>query len=275
MVSHIVPRDGSLYNKDIATLFPKSIVNDVVKANTARTNLLNKEVRAKAENYFTMNSNITATADLQKLKCLEHSFDAYKTLEVSSQNGVDIINTTKTIPAASLAAIRKNYTGVVNFAGHYSVVSWKCGVNCWEHAVVEGNQGKIVSYGIKSKFGVDAKIDSNLLVVNPYAKILSPPGQGITTEYFKLVESEQDGTASLVLVCSYNDKGITGAGATPITPQQIPTPDTVSSTTPVGEIPKRYVSRNKEECAVMLIKCRDDEQVFIDDVGCGCEAGGP
>jgi ribosomal protein S17 len=64
----------------------------------------------------------------------------------------------------------------------------------------------------------------------------------------------------LNVVCSYNDK-------------KTSVPSENISSTPVVE--KRYLSRKKDECAVMLIQCKAGEQVFVDDIGCGCEPGGP
>lgn len=55
----------------------------------------------------------------------------------------------------------------VNYAGHYHLVEASCGVSCQNHAVVDGKTGDIVEYGMRTTGGVQFKLDSSLLIVNP------------------------------------------------------------------------------------------------------------
>ena len=62
-----------------------------------------------------------------------------------------------------------------NFAGHFTVVLWGCGAGCQSFAIVEANSGKVIFMTSEKEkipeavVGLDYKIDSSLLVVNPIA----------------------------------------------------------------------------------------------------------
>ena len=64
-------------------------------------------------------------------------------------------------------AILSGVSEGVNFAGHYTVVTWGCGTSCQNSAIVDVETGNIVVYGIVSTYGVLFQPDSRLLVVNP------------------------------------------------------------------------------------------------------------
>jgi len=72
--------------------------------------------------------------------------------------------------------IREGVREGTNFAGHYTVIEWGCGTGCQAHAVVDVKTGKIVSFGLPSVWGADYKIDSFLLVLNPYQNLPVPAG---------------------------------------------------------------------------------------------------
>lgn len=58
-----------------------------------------------------------------------------------------------------------------NFAGHYSIATWGCGMNCQGYAIVDVIDGEIVEYVPYNKFsaitGISGSINSNILVFNP------------------------------------------------------------------------------------------------------------
>jgi hypothetical protein len=54
-----------------------------------------------------------------------------------------------------------------NFAGHYTIVLWGCGIECQHITVVDAYDGKIYDIPFKSNSDVDFRIDSRLIIVNP------------------------------------------------------------------------------------------------------------
>lgn len=70
-----------------------------------------------------------------------------------------------------------------NFAGHYILEQWGCGSSCQMGALIDALTGKVYELPL-SAWGVDYRIDSNLLIVNP----IDPEDEfvplNITTEYF-------------------------------------------------------------------------------------------
>ena len=53
----------------------------------------------------------------------------------------------------------------VNFAGHYTMVSWGCGSPCQRSAVVDRKTGEIFD-GLETTYGIEFKKDSRLVVKN-------------------------------------------------------------------------------------------------------------
>jgi hypothetical protein len=277
ITAHQSPRGGSWYKKDVQQLFPKAVAETLLKSNSAREELLVKEVHSKANIFFRQGSP-TSLTDLQKQKCLDYTFEEYGVNENFSSYAAEInASSTIGIDEATLKQIYKNYNYTTNFAGHYTLVSWSCGKTCQKHAIINNKDGRIVAYGLQSAYGVDFKVTSRLLVVNPYAKILNPSPNGVTTYYEVLNDNSEfsDLKPEIVPLCSYTDPGTTIRDYPSATE-----PATSTVTHPTGTLPtstgsKRYVSRSKEDCTVMLIRCREGEQVFVDDEGCGCEPAGP
>jgi len=60
--------------------------------------------------------------------------------------------------------------GGPNFAEHYTIISWGCGTMCQVVAIVDNRDGAVY-FPITSTLGVDFRIDSNLLIVDPSWKI--------------------------------------------------------------------------------------------------------
>jgi len=66
--------------------------------------------------------------------------------------------------------------GGPNFAGHYTIVSWGCGTMCQSVAIVDNKNGAVY-FPITSELGIDFRIDSNLLTVNPSWEIQNTFGE--------------------------------------------------------------------------------------------------
>lgn len=74
-----------------------------------------------------------------------------------------------------------------NFAGQYTVVTWGCGTECQQVAIVDAKTGRVYMTGITASLGVKHQLNSRLLVVNPPEEIaqLSPEyAKRITTRYY-------------------------------------------------------------------------------------------
>jgi ankyrin repeat protein len=72
-----------------------------------------------------------------------------------------------------------------NFAQHYTIATWGCGTTCQAFAIVDAYTGAVYFPEFVSAVGLDFRLDSNLLVVDPPETIQStyvPPG--VETQYF-------------------------------------------------------------------------------------------
>lgn len=58
-----------------------------------------------------------------------------------------------------------------NFAGKYTIVTWGCGTSCQSSAILDTENGKIITLGIISAYGISYRLDSNLLIINPKENI--------------------------------------------------------------------------------------------------------
>lgn len=267
VVSHKLPEDGSAYTSSMKKIFPADVIKKMSLKTTEsnqRSALLQKEIKNKAALYF--NFKLSDSLDtVEAEKCTAHSFERYKMDAKDVYTGTtladwDTVYNSSTYPNYELRKkIAAGYFGgEVNFAGHFVVVSWSCGKKCQEHAVVDMLTGRIVKTGLTSQYGIEFKLNSLALVTNPYRDILEPEPHSFATRYYVL--NDKGAMPQLNVACSYNDKKTSGSSES-------------ISNTPVAE--KKYLSRKKDECAVMLIQCKAGEQVFVDDIGCGCEPGGP
>lgn len=72
-------------------------------------------------------------------------------------------------PWASLyrTMLREGAAEGPNFAGAYTLVSWGCGTQCQQWAVVDARTGRVHGFPFDSGLGVDFRPDSRLVVVNP------------------------------------------------------------------------------------------------------------
>lgn len=283
IVDHKLPEEGKNYARSLNTLIPKEILDKInIKGQeyNKRNELLQKEVKTKAAYYF--NYQLPGSLeDIEKEKCIPYSFEKYKIPPDQIQStGIADWDTTynsSTVPVYDLRAkIAPGYFGgTVNFAGHFIVVSWSCGKKCQEHAVVDSLTGRIVKTGLRSQYGAEFKLNSLVLVLNPYSAIIEP-SQEITTQYYLMEESDR-GVPRLNLVCGYNDKVGKINSFTTSSLENVPESRNIhlSTTSSLENSQKRYLSNSKEECTVMLIRCLENEQVFVDDKGCGCEVKSP
>lgn len=76
----------------------------------------------------------------------------------------------------------------VNYAGHYVVAEWGCGLNCQDHAVIEAKTGKIVASDLVTKFGASYDINSRLLILNPRFSRIASLTQATTSRTYYYLE---------------------------------------------------------------------------------------
>jgi hypothetical protein len=63
-------------------------------------------------------------------------------------------------------AIRAGAASGPNLANRFTVVSWECGTECHQFVILETATGRITE-GITTRWGVEHRLDSELLIVNP------------------------------------------------------------------------------------------------------------
>jgi len=92
--------------------------------------------------------------------------------------------------------IEKGY-GETNFAGHYSVVTWSCGGNCQESAIVDVKTGKVAHFKLISQYGISVCQNNRVITVNPPDKLeeLEKIPRNVRTSYY---EMRDDGQLSLL-----------------------------------------------------------------------------
>ncbi len=70
-----------------------------------------------------------------------------------------------------------------NFARHYTVVTWGCGTMCQQLRIVDARTGQVYE-GPISMLGVEYRLDSRLLVVNPPQAVRENPCPACETSYY-------------------------------------------------------------------------------------------
>lgn len=80
----------------------------------------------------------------------------------------------------------------VNFAGRYAVITWSCGEDCQNSAIINVQNGSIIDYGILAAYGLAYSPDSRLLIVNPEANLPSNENADVSyvTDYYVFDEDE-------------------------------------------------------------------------------------
>ena len=85
-------------------------------------------------------------------------------------------------------AIRDGARKGPNFAGHYALISWGCGIMCQSFVIVDSITGEIHSSPFGTSTGICNRLDSSLLIVNPITPDVLEVGkipQWLTTRYYK------------------------------------------------------------------------------------------
>ena len=80
-------------------------------------------------------------------------------------------------------ALRRGAARGPNYAGHLTVVVMGCGSNCEGIEIISARTGKILD-GVQSCGGVDYKLNSTLLILNPSGHDAVYPA-GCKTEFYK------------------------------------------------------------------------------------------
>ena len=65
-----------------------------------------------------------------------------------------------------------------NFAGHYAVNWWGCGTECMRIGIVNLKTGDVYMSPFAAQVGIDSRVGSRLLVVNPPARLKEEFGDG-------------------------------------------------------------------------------------------------
>lgn len=84
-----------------------------------------------------------------------------------------------------------------NFAGHFTVITWGCGTDCFQYAVVDAITGQIIAY---SSANSNYHLRTNHSLDNYYL-ILDPVYAGEERKYYGIAE-DKDNVNRLELVCT-------------------------------------------------------------------------
>lgn len=90
--------------------------------------------------------------------------------------------------------VRSVETIGANYAGKYNVATWSCGKNCQSSAIINVENGSIVTYGIISAYGLAYSPSSALFVINPEESLPESGGEDTSstaTDYYMLTEGEE------------------------------------------------------------------------------------
>lgn len=94
--------------------------------------------------------------------------------------------------------ITEDYVGVPDFAGHYTIAWWGCGVICHSFVIIDNKTGKILGdytseklMDYQSYYGMDYKLESSLLVLNPVPKPDSDYAQSMTEDRKDFFEQQE------------------------------------------------------------------------------------
>jgi hypothetical protein len=68
--------------------------------------------------------------------------------------------------------LRKGAREGPNFAGHYTVVSWGCGIVCQSHAIVDARSGRVTMVPFGTVYELEYRLHSRLLVADPSEECL-------------------------------------------------------------------------------------------------------
>jgi hypothetical protein len=270
VVGHQIP-DPKNYQGSLARIFPKTVLDKIsvtpAEANK-RTQLLIQENGTKAQNLFGVNARLDIDQERHD-KCLDLTFQNFVTPEIQGNEAVDVIFDGSSLPSlGSWKAAREGIEQDHTFDRRYVVRSIGCGNKCFDHHIIDTKDNKEIKY-LRSQYGLDIGSNSRLLIVNPYRYILDPQSKGVTTQFYVMNETDPN-HPRLELQCSYTDNSNSSVRP-PVLELDTSTPQTPSDSTSTRVHNRRYINTDPLQCAAMDIRCADNENVFTDDSGCGCE----
>jgi hypothetical protein len=116
----------------------------------------------------------TNEPDTEKPTIVLPTHDEYPVQDVFSGVSAPLNLKSHTIGLRYRTRISEGYKGGANFAGHYTIAIWGCGMDCQSLAIIDNANGKIYGSYITEKltgghgsFSLDFNINSTLLVINP------------------------------------------------------------------------------------------------------------
>lgn len=116
-----------------------------------------------------------------------HQFSDYPATTTTQKLAKRVNYQTLKVSESDQATIDKQFKSGPNFAGHYALAEWECGINCQEYALVDSLTGDIISYGLLSSYGAEYQLDSTLLIINPPQSIVElSDSANVATDYYQL-----------------------------------------------------------------------------------------
>lgn len=134
-------------------------------------------------------------------QCKSYTFDAYP-VEISRNLAKSVDYSSRTEAERNKTIIDEAFKKGPNFSGHYVIASWGCGTACQESAIINASDGKILVFGIISEYGVQTRVNSKLLVINPKENLpdnLTEEEQKTLVTNFYTLDNN-----ALVLLCREN-----------------------------------------------------------------------
>jgi hypothetical protein len=112
------------------------------------------------------------------------AFEDYDVAEIWRDASAPVDFSSHNEARAYHTAITQGVKDGPNFAGHYRIIEWGCGTACQGHAVVDVRNGRIVIFGLPSTTGLDFRLESRLVVVNPMLQpVPGPRNSRVVTRY--------------------------------------------------------------------------------------------
>jgi hypothetical protein len=116
------------------------------------------------------------------------SFESFPVEKISCNSSVPVNLSNNPNASKFRTVLTEGAKQGVNFAGHYTIVTWGCGTSCQVLAVIDRQTGQVYFPEIVASVGFDYQIDSSLLIVNPFQNLQKVPEEyrnayGQTTYY--------------------------------------------------------------------------------------------
>ncbi|PIR04662.1 MAG: hypothetical protein COV57_03235 [Candidatus Liptonbacteria bacterium CG11_big_fil_rev_8_21_14_0_20_35_14] len=144
--------------------------------------------------------------------CLEKIGDKNKYAVSDIYNGELADINFNSMPEAQTfkAKITEEYKKGVNFAGHFNVASFGCGIGCQAYTITNIKTGNIISHGLNSELGAFFTPNSTLFILNPKENTPNPVDKDLLP-YLELTQRKyyQIKDDYLELICEEStDSGI-------------------------------------------------------------------